>query len=616
MISYLRGPGGPLRRVAAEWVPFSLAVVVGGCAIAVVSPLTACLLAAAAWPLASAALRWVRQRPRLRRLYRLALLAHVIFWTAQGILATRMEPAAPPAAPAVSAWARGSAFHAGYAARAFEVPGWTPLAGWGSPPRRLRLPTLGGLGVLGRTGQAWMAEPDTAGQPRLPLFRASTPPHTLNGLGARALLLRPDAGGPALAVVRLDLVTSDRRLHAAIATRVAGLGIRPEGLLVAATHTHSGPGGYSDNPLSALFGTDHFSPVVFEAIVGAAVASIREASEAAVPARMALAVARDRDAASGRPIVARNRRAGDKDDVDDRVHALCFDALEGDRPIAVLLNYALHPHTHRRRHMAFDRDLAGGIEEALAARLVGAPPVLFVNGAQGDVATQRRPGAPAEQIRELAAAFAAAVAPSIEAARGHGSADLRVACARVDQAMATPRVVVAALGSRAGVLEAIDRPLTDVAFATTAADVLALPLNMAIWSLGMPEARVGFGWEGDAGVVLRLTDSMGNPPCAFGAWVFETGPQEARTRVALLTEPGEAVMALGRAWRDAAASRGIPHTLVLGLTNGSCAYITPARAYRRDGYEAESTMYGPTTGATATAALTTALDAALHALGL
>jgi len=85
-------------------------------------------------------------------------------------------------------------------------------------------------------------------------------------------------------------------------------------------------------------------------------------------------------------------------------------------------------------------------------------------------------------------------------------------------------------------------------------------------------------------------------------------------RFALLSEPGEAVQALGRAWRDEAAQRGVDHTLVLGLTNGSCAYLTPEAAYRRDGYEAEATMYGPQTGATATAALTTALDAALALL--
>ena len=73
-------------------------------------------------------------------------------------------------------------------------------------------------------------------------------------------------------------------------------------------------------------------------------------------------------------------------------------------------------------------------------------------------------------------------------------------------------------------------------------------------------------------------------------------------------------MSLGRTWRDLAASRGLADALVLGLTNGSCGYLVPEADYRQDGYEAEATMYGPTTAADATAALATALDAALERL--
>ena len=94
-------------------------------------------------------------------------------------------------------------------------------------------------------------------------------------------MLRPaDASARAArGLVRLDLVTSDAELHAAVAAALADLGFAPQTVLVPATHTHSGPGGYSDVPLSALLGTDHFRADVFEAVTAAAVRAVRAAYE-------------------------------------------------------------------------------------------------------------------------------------------------------------------------------------------------------------------------------------------------------------------------------------------------------------------------------------------------
>ncbi|MDA1194877.1 MAG: neutral/alkaline non-lysosomal ceramidase N-terminal domain-containing protein, partial [Planctomycetota bacterium] len=520
MISYLRGPGGPLRRLAAEWVPFSIAVVVGGVWMPLTSPLNAALVATAAWPLASAALRWVRRRPGLRRLYRLALLGHVVFWSFQGVAATTRTPAAVPEVGAASAWAASGGFTAGQASRPFVLPAWAPIAGWGSPPRRIRLPVFGGLGFLGRHGQALMAEPREGGQPWLPLFRAG---EAGQALGARALVLRPEGEGAPLAIVRVDLVTSDGALHAALLERIAPLGFRAEGVLLAATHTHSGPGGYAANPASALFGTDHLSPALVQAVLDAAAGAVEDATARAIPARIALVKAHDRDPTTGAPIIARNRRAGDEDAIDDRVYCLRVDGREDGVPIAVVLNYALHPHMHRRRNMLFDRDLAGGIEEALTERLEGHPAVLFVNGAQGDISTREGAGAPPERIAELAARFADAVAPDVVAAAAHAVPTLRVACARCERRMATPRVIVAALGERAGALSAVDRPYTELEAWSTAADVVAAPLNIALWTLMLDNVRVGFTWDGDVGAAVQLERTMGNDALPFGAWVFELG---------------------------------------------------------------------------------------------
>ena len=119
---------------------------------------------------------------------------------------------------------------AGYGASTFELPAWAPLAGWGARPRRLRFPAFGGIGPIGRQAQALMAMPGAEGAPRLPLFHAAEPEGeagVLQALGARVLVIEPagaEAGG-AFVLVRLDLVTSSLRLHAAILERFAEDGV-------------------------------------------------------------------------------------------------------------------------------------------------------------------------------------------------------------------------------------------------------------------------------------------------------------------------------------------------------------------------------------------------------
>jgi hypothetical protein len=600
--------------MASELVPGGLAVALGLALVPFVSPLTAALAGALAWPLASALVRALRRRTWLRRIYRTAFLAHVLFWSVQGVLATRHEPARPVRPAGLSAWRAPATLRAGYGTAAFHLPAGTTLAGWGSRPRRVRWPMFLGAGPVGRWSQRWMAEPGADGAPRLPLYRGPAPDARGETLGARALVLRAGegAGDPPAGIVRVDLVTSDARLHAAVTAAVADLGFRPETVIVAATHTHSGPGGYADNALSALLGTDHYDPRVFAAVRDAAASALRQAWKAAVPARLAVVQARDR--AGGRLVLARSRGPEGPDKVDDRVLLWRVDRAADGSPLAVVLNYAVHPVLYRRQHMAFARDLAGSMEEALSAELGGGTPVLFLNGAEGDITEQPAPGTVQERLASLSRAFARAVAPAVRAAAGHGATRVRLACAQVTRRLATPRVNVTLAGSRAATLTAVDRPWLGGDAADVLADLLSLPANLLVWTQAVPEARLGFSWDGGAGVCIALTPLLGHEPEPFGAWVLEFPGAGGPRRSALLWEPGEAVESLGRAWRAAATGRGLPETLVVGLANGSCAYLTPEALYREGGYEARGTFFGPRSGADAGEALVAALDAALGAL--
>lgn len=610
MISFLRGPGGLGSRLAAEFVPFVVGGVTAAFPLTMVSPWLAPLTWLLVWCATSVVLRWVRRRPRLRLLYRVALVGHVLFWSALGIAAWHAESAGPGERAGSTAWPAATMFRAGYGQAEYRLPAHTTLAGWGSRPRRLTAPAFGGFGVLGRLSQTWMAAPGETGSPRWPMFCEPDDDAPNGHLGARAIVLVPEGEGAPVVFVRMDLVTSDADLVHAIQAAVADLGYRPEGVLVSATHTHSGPGGYSRSRLSALLGTDHFDPACQSALRTAAVRAIREAHAAAVPARLALVRSRDRDPA-GVPILARRRRGGDATKIDDRVFGLRFYERASERPIAVLLNYPVHPVILRRRHMAFDRDLAGALEDTLSAHLRGAPPVLFVNGAQGDVSPQHGAVGGAAHAASLAARFAERIAPDFEAAGAAGAAArVSLAAMRVRRRQASPAVYVG-VGARDKLLAALDHDAGQGGLACLGADLLALPANALIWSIGLTEMRVGFSWRGAVGARLGLGDGVGEQTLHFGALALElVRPGRDAERLALLWEPGEATCDLGKSWREMATALGFADTLVLGLTNGSCAYLTTAAEYRQEGYEAVGTVFGAGAGPAATEALEQALTEA------
>ncbi|MDJ0522394.1 MAG: neutral/alkaline non-lysosomal ceramidase N-terminal domain-containing protein [Planctomycetota bacterium] len=623
MISLFRGPGGVGRRCAAEIVPLGCGFV----AVTLYAPLGWTLprgfaLAAGGltgfltWIAVSVLLRAVRRRPVLRRVYRVALLLHVLFWSTQGVLATANDGAGPVEQAGASAWREPVPFLAGVGDVPFDLPARTTLAGWGAKPRRITMPPLGSVGALGRLGRRWMASPLDDGAPTVPLFRRPDPAVPAEVLGARAVVLRPEAAedGPPVAFIRVDLVTSDRKLTAAVAESLTDLGFRPEGVLLAATHTHSGPGGYSDVPMSGVIGTDHFDAEVFRAVRDACVAAVRRAHEAARPARIALVKARDRRP-DGRRLLCRNRRKQDPDAIDDRVYAVRLDERDGDATIAVLLNYAVHPVLLRRRHMGFHRDLAGALEDAVAAHVPGSPPVLFFNGAQGDVTSERLPvkgAVGAKRGRLLAERFVeTSFAPAWSASTGGLRAKLQLRTARTRRRMATPRLLKG-WGSRTAVVDALYAPSWESAPGDIAAGLIALPVNVFIWSQGVPDVRFGFSFDGAVGFSVNLEPGVGTAPYEVGAMVFDTsgsgnGDDE---RWALLWQPGEATQDVGRGWRAAVADIGIEDCLLVGIAGGSAAYVTTEDEFHAGGYEAVASLYGPGATAHVTEALVEALLAA------
>ena len=420
-----------------------------------------------------------------------------------------------PAAPASAAAARAAAplgcpgcVIAGAGRAALAVPDGTPLAGYGSVRRRLWVPD-----VLGRYPHAFWFKPGRAEH---------------ETLAARALVLERD--GTRVVWVAVDLVAVDRTFTETVAAQLARAGANPGVLLIAASHTHSGPGAFVDSALMGFVAVDRESPSVREAVVAAVVDAVRRADEARGPARAAVGVV-------PAPDIARSRF--DRP-LDPEIVVLAVRRMDG-APVALLWNFAIHGTMLGPGNLTFSGDVMGAasrmLEQAVRA------PALFVNGAVGDVSPARHGRA---ALAEAAAALADAVGSAWARAIPVGQGALRARTVRVD--LPAPRLSLRnCLGSwlPAGFTLPLDgafpRATTVTAVALGDTVWLALPGEPAT-ALGLrikAEARHSFRHAFVAGVTndyvgyLVAAEDYGRPSYVTCGSVYDVGTGDALTKRAI-----------------------------------------------------------------------------------
>ena len=222
-------------------------------------------------------------------------------------------------------------------------------------------------------------------------------------LYARAMVVRTDER--ALAYVCADLCFVSAALRQAVVDGLAreAIAIAPHDLLLGATHTHSGPNGFSHAFFYDLSGPG-FSPSVFDALVGGILDAIRAAHDRAEPATLSLATA---TIPRREPVVfnrspgayARNREVRGpvhpEDAVDRELTVLRADDARG-RPIGALAFFALHATSvHGDGHLLHPdhKGLAAACFERWARRDARAADdfvAIFAQGAAGDVSPNHR----------------------------------------------------------------------------------------------------------------------------------------------------------------------------------------------------------------------------------
>jgi hypothetical protein len=176
--------------------------------------------------------------------------------------------------------------------------------------------------------------------------------------------------GCRVALVAVEVLLIPESLEAEVASRVADLGL--SGLVVAATHTHAGPGGYVDSLLFERIATGSYDPAVREVVVRTIVEAIRGAVAGLTPARLATV----RSAADD---LARSRSGGLEDAPLTVVRLVRTDGA----PLAELTIFAAHATILGKRNRVLSGDWPGRFLQGGTHGLR-----VFFQGAIGDQSTE------------------------------------------------------------------------------------------------------------------------------------------------------------------------------------------------------------------------------------
>jgi neutral ceramidase len=288
-------------------------------------------------------------------------------------------------------------------------------------------------------------------------------------VGARALVLA--APGCKVALVSAELLLVPEPLERAVAARVADLGL--DGLVLAATHTHAGPGGFWDHALGERIATGPYDARVAEAIASAIAEAIRAADGDLAPARAAVL-------RGGAAELARSRSGGA---VEGRLAVLRLDRPDG-APVGELAVFAAHPTILGKANRRISGDWPGGFMAA------GAGIRLFFEGALGDQSVEGEAAGTPE-------AFAVALSARVDALGGEapdpspalGYAAVEVPLPAADPGAVPPllrraaRNLAGGLVPRTAIVEAVR--IGDALLVATPAEPVASVA--AAWRAALPE---------------------------------------------------------------------------------------------------------------------------------
>ena len=366
-------------------------------------------------------------------------------------------------------------------------------------------------------------------------------------VGVRAISFL--SGGNTVVLASCDLLIIDEELASAVRARVRSLGLSDDvHILLAATHTHSGPGAYGRR-FAEKISMGHFDATFARWLTETIAQTIVRATQNVRPVQVAYASAEA-------PGLVQNRM-DEKGIVEDEVDVVAVYALEQEsrvdpdvidqndsvrfvlhkRPLAVLVNFAAHPTTLGAWNRKASADYPGVLRDELQKRFPGST-VLFFAAAVGDQAPVKE-GEGFERAVRIGKPLADRVEALLKTAQPDASA------------------VVAA--------------------------------KARVMTLDKPQIRVGF---------LRWLPWLGRHLADDDATlsIARVGP------VVFAGIPCDLTAGLGREIKAAARAQQLSPMLI-GFADDYIGYCLPSELYDSDAYEAKMAFNGPHTGERVTQAL-------------
>lgn len=434
-------------------------------------------------------------------------------------------------------------------------------------------------------------------------------------LYSRAFVIASPCNGRRVAFVSADLGMVFQAVRQQVVERLrAKLGdvFSDDNVLLSATHTHSGPGGYSHYTLYNLT-TFGFIPQNFEAIVSGITDSIVRANARLAEGSLRLASGDLRGASANRSPGAYLRnpeaeRARYPDNVDPRMTLLRLTRADG-HEVGLIDWFAVHATSFGNTNTYISGDNKGMASHA------------FEVGEGGLL-----PGGPDTFVAAFANSNEGDVTPNILGGTNGGGAD-----DFEDAAISAKKQYdfAAHLWATAGmpVMGGVDYRHTyvkmdavDVAPAyTDGAPHRTCPASIGLSMLAGAEDGPGFGSEGATcesvhDVWNQFTCAAVTTPCQgekpivleMGTmkpypWTPEVLPLQLVTvgPLALVAVPFELTTMAGRRLRDTVRAQlqgaGVTDVVIAGLSNAYSGYVATREEYARQDYEGASTHFGPWT---------------------
>jgi len=346
---------------------------------------------------------------------------------------------------------------------------------------------------------------------------------------ARCLFLEMD--GTRVALVSADLLAFTLPLRDAVQDGIRDLGV--DLLLLAATHTHSGPGGYVKGWATEKFLMGSHDEEALGLLAARIAGAVRDAAGTLRPARIAYGKGQAPDLCRNR------RREGGPADAD--VGVLWVEAADNGRPIALAVNFGAHPTVLSPENLLYSGDYAG-MACARLHRELGVP-ALFFSGTLGDL-KPHLPGtreweAPLEEQYRDAEAIAEALAREVLEVKAGLEPETVRSLDAAQRWVPLPRVNL-----RASCFYYVFTPAVRLLFRN-------LFHEQTLFQ------------------AVRMND-----------WVLAAVPAEISTE-------------LGREIKRSTPARVV---MLAGLANDTLGYALAPEDYRQGGYEACMTFYGRQTG--------------------